>query len=102
MKSLGRFVIRPRSDGKGDLILGAMNKSQGSLLKPSIVYEFREVLGCLMVEEIGPSAITLDKRELIGVCWNNDVNTIITCSGGLHLLTKAEVVQMKLAELKDG
>jgi hypothetical protein len=98
LKDLGRFVIRPRADGKGDLILGALAQSQGSHLKPGVVYEFREILDSLLIVEIGSAAIAREREKNFPVSWANDINTILE-TGKYHLLTKGEYTALLLKEL---
>jgi hypothetical protein len=106
MEVLGRFVIRPKGDGKGDLILGALTTAQGEFLKPGVIYQFKEILGTLMVVELGPAAIgdkvVPDKpvTRLMPVSWMSDVGIILNC-GNRHLLTKSELISMQLEQLGD-
>ncbi len=57
MKTLARLVTRSgEQNSKVDLVLGMAMKSENTL-KPNTIYEIREVMGELMVVEIGESAI---------------------------------------------
>jgi len=104
MRSLARFTIRP-SDGsytRGDLILGAMFRSQDAeLLKPNHVYEIRDVLGVLTIVDLGESAMGMYPAEatttspLKGmvphVGWCSDVGHILSVARGAHLLARTEI-----------
>lgn len=106
MKMVARFVTRPTGkDGKGppDLILGAAFKGAESHLNAGKIYEIREILGELVIAEVGPAAIGwTHKTSLIGrVSWTNDVNYILEMSRSHHLLTAAEFQEQvnKVAKL---
>lgn len=98
MTSQARFVCRPLPDGRGDLILGAMTKSQNGLLKPGMIYEIVDVLGELVLKEIGPAAIKAGGESLraVGASWSNEFGHIPTLTGGRYLLTQNELDQFKI------
>jgi len=73
-----RFVVRK----DGGLMLG---KSFG-LLKPNRVYQIIEILGELIIKDMGPSAISEPSPP--GLTWSRTANDIVT--NGHHLHTKAE------------
>jgi hypothetical protein len=75
-----RFVIRKDAG----LILG---KCFGGLLNPNRVYQIDEVLGELIIRDVGPSAIDT-QRGVHGLSWNNTANEIV--QGGHHLHTIEE------------
>lgn len=95
MKKLARFVIRPGPKKKAEIILGA-DLSEG-VLKRNVIYEIREVLGELMIEEVGPCALwdckgTRPKKleRLIDRNWGRTLNDIVQ-GGGMYLLTIPEL-----------
>jgi len=91
VKSIARFVIRPDEKGQDDkLILGCSFNS--GVLKPGFVYEIQEILGQIMIREIGPSSCGYSQENTKGgISWCNDANQII--HGGTHLLTDREYVK---------
>lgn len=94
--TVGRFTIRPTTDGRGDLILGVMFKTQDGIeLRAGHVYELREVLGVTTIVDVGPSAIALLPKDsyLPSTSWMNSVDDILGCSGGRFVLTREEAQQ---------
>lgn len=87
-KSIGRIVIRPNEDGSDDkLILGC--SFNAGVLKPGYVYEIQQVLGQIVIREIGPSSCKMThKNTKGGISWGNEANQIIT--HGTHLLSDKE------------
>jgi hypothetical protein len=79
--AFARFVVRKDAG----LILG---KSFGDLLKPDTVYQIEEILGELIIREIGPSEIATRAAEKRYPNWNHDANTIV--EDGSHLYTPTE------------
>jgi hypothetical protein len=92
MKTLARLVIRKTSDKDGGLILGMLFKNAMSKLKVNTIYELQEVLGELSIKELGPSAIGDTRREslLSGICWCNDITTVVDVAGPQLVLTQNE------------
>lgn len=90
MKQLARFVCRPSRSGLPDLMLGVFLDQQNNL-KSNTVYEIREVLGELVIKEIGPSAIgDTNKNSDCGVSWMLSINDILSSKTG-WALTKEEL-----------
>lgn len=91
MHKIARFTIRPEGD-KGSIILGAMFNlpSAQQALKAGIIYEIREIMGELVVVEIGESELQLDANRT-SVSWNHSVNDILECGGKYIFLTKDEI-----------
>lgn len=88
MKPVARFAVR---EGDGKLILGVNLVGHGSPLKPGVVYQVEDVLGELVIREIGPCAIgptinTPDKSH--DSCWGHKAGMIIAY--GYHLMTEGE------------
>lgn len=97
MRTLGRFVIRPREEhGPGDLILGALFKHQNpDLLRPGLVYELRDVLDTLTIYPVGPTAIGHNRQtSRLTSNWMHDVSAILDVEQGQHLLTIAEYAKL--------
>jgi hypothetical protein len=92
MRTLARFTIRPadESPDKGNLIIGALFKQQSPLLAPGRIYEVRLVLGEMVIADVGPAAIEQSGQGLVGACWNQDVNQILSVTQGAYLLTRSE------------
>lgn len=87
-KNTARFVIRPNKNGGDDkLILGCSFNS--GVLKPGFVYEIVEILGQIVIREVGESSCKYSHQHTKGMaCWCNDANHIIY--SGTHLLTDKE------------
>jgi hypothetical protein len=96
MTTVARLTIRPTSDGEGDLILGNMYKTQGSVLKPGRIYEIRECLGELLIVDVGPSAIKAKAQGRLGVGWENSVNDILQRGEKMQVMTEGEAAQYRL------
>ncbi len=93
MKPLARFVIRPDSKGKGDLIIGAMFKAQdANLLKPGVVYQVEESMGELVIRPVGEPALgeSPSKSYIPEVSWMNSADHILECSSGGYIMTRDE------------
>lgn len=94
INTIARFATRGTElDGTGavDLILGAAMKTN-NVLKPNTIYEIREILGSLVVVEIGLSAAvvepnTADKPNNIWACG---IDMVLTCYRDRWLLTLDE------------
>lgn len=107
MKLVARLVRRQGSDENDGLILGSCMREGESLLKKGVIYEIQQVMGELIIVEVGPCAIPVDYTEENqtgtahnpGVCWGHDVNRIV--SNQQHLLTVAEYNQMIEIEEKE-
>lgn len=88
-KSVGRIVIRPKNENGDDdkLILGC--SFNAGVLKPGYVYEIQQILGQIVIREIGKSSCGFThKNTKGGISWGNDANQIITY--GTHLLSDKE------------
>lgn len=89
---VARICVRPgdHEDGRqrGALILGAM--APGGPLKEGVVYQIEEVLGTLCIREVGPCALSMDRREGVPGSWQMTANDIIGTAGSPHLLTADE------------
>lgn len=90
MKKIARLVVRGADENDG-LILGVGVRgsiTENGPLKPGTVYEIEEILGELVLKEVGPSAVKNDSREYDkkpelhhpGVCWGNDVGLLLGCA----------------------
>ena len=80
MEPIARFTIRPNGD-RADLIIGGNGKN--SPLKSNRVYEIREVLGELIIVDIGECA--MDKSK-----WNHSINYLICHGVGYMVQTVKE------------
>ncbi len=96
MTTIARLVTRSaHADDHVDLILGAAMRGSDAL-QPNTIYEIRECLGELTLVKIGPSAIKNPGRVApkaphhLHLSWGNDVNWILACGNGKHLLTETE------------
>ena len=73
--TVARFTIRPNGE-KDDLILGAIFQQDSGLVSGRI-YEIRTVMGELMIDDLGPSAIKSTLKDSnISTCWGQDINSI--------------------------
>lgn len=88
LKRVGRIVIRPDENGEDEkLILGCSFNT--GVLKPGFVYEIQELLGQIIIREIGESSCGYSHQNTKGgISWCNDANQIIRT--GTHLLTDRE------------
>lgn len=93
MKTVARMITRPVDDGSDAPNLGLVAFFHGqSALKANRVYEIREVLGELVVVDIGENVLVgKTEAERKGMpCWGQDVSTILNQGGRNLYLTKAE------------
>lgn len=100
MIPLARFVIRPSTDSRGDLLLGAMLQVQApELLRPNVVYEIQAILGELYIKPVGDAAIGLNRAtSMIDTSWGDEVNNVIMRHPGRFLLTRDEELSRREAE----
>ena len=94
MKTEARLIVRV-CDSSDGLIIGVKTNG-GNLLNPGHVYEVREILGELILVDIGPAAIKATKPEYDGkpyslsVCWGNGIDMVLDCCGKELFLTEKE------------
>jgi hypothetical protein len=96
MNTIARFTIRPTDETsqEGDLILGGLFKrGQNQGLVPGKIYEIQNVLGELVIVDIGDSAIKLYERTFVNVNWALSINSVLTQGAGQHLLTEKETAR---------
>ncbi len=88
METIARMVVRDEGDGTARLGLTVLFKSQ-TFFKPGKVYEFVEILGEILIKEVGDSWI---KRSVEGrhVCWGNSIDGILNGAGNTISLTEEE------------
>lgn len=88
---VARFIIRPTEDNKADIILGVMYNSDAAQnqLKPNVIYEIQDIMGELVVVEVGDSELKLEVNRT-GVTWNHAVGDIIDVAGKYIFLTGRE------------
>lgn len=84
MKKTMRFVLRP-SDG---LVIGLCFKGHG--LKTGHVYEVEEVLGELMVREVGPSCVPKKGNP----SWQSEIGVMVDLMEREFILTKEEFARL--------
>lgn len=91
MNKVARFTLRPNDD-KADLILGVMFSSPDAQkhLKAEKIYEIVEIMGELMIREVGPAALKL-KDSMLDVSWYTDINYILDAAKGTFILTEKEI-----------
>jgi hypothetical protein len=98
MKSVARIVTRDSENPNDGLIIG-IRLGPGAL-KQGRVYEISEILGELVIKDMGPSAIksTMPEYEGLGysldVCWGNSVDHILRCDGKWKYMTEAEAARI--------
>ena len=96
MKAVGRFIFRG-CDDKDGLIIGASFRSHD--FKPNTVYEIRDVVGELMVCEVGESIIAgrdetyheAPSRDT----WGSAIGDILANHGAELMLSRAEYAVLK-------
>jgi hypothetical protein len=96
MKAVGRFIFRG-CDDKDGLIIGASFRSHN--FKPNTVYEIRDVVGELMVCEVGESIIAgrdetyheAPSRDT----WGSAIGDILANHGAELMLSRAEYAVLK-------
>ena len=77
MKAIARIITRPDENNQTELIIGTCFKKQKAL-KPNRVYEIIQILGELIICEVGESVIGKTLKDgHSNVCWGTDVNTIL-------------------------
>ena len=109
IQTVARFVTR---DGGGEaedgLLIGGLLRAGRAFFKPGYVYEIQEVLGELLIKEIGPSWIkptcksgrTLQDEEgkprevQNACCWNNEIGSVLSIAGKCVVLSEAEYIEL--------
>ncbi len=85
---IGRFMTRPDDN----LIIGKV-VTKNEIIKPGYVYDLYEMMGELVVKEVGKTAmkdnITESKKYRSEFTWGMDVNSILT-SGSSTFMTENE------------
>lgn len=95
MKSIARFVRRDGGDEDG-LLIGNMFKQGAKHFKPGYVYEIQEILGELVIKEVGKSCIPRRADEdFAGICayWASDISNLVMSAGKYLILTIDEMAQ---------
>lgn len=83
MDKFCRIVAR----STGDIVLG---KNFG-ILEPGCIYEIKEFLGQLILQNIGPSVVkdaVQSEPRRVQICWGHNVSRIV--ESGDHLYTPEE------------
>jgi len=88
-----RIIIRDSDDPNDGLGLMTLMKGN-TFFKKGRVYEVTEVLGELVIRDIGPSALgrTVTDGAIRSVCWQSDAGNILSV-GSLIFLTREEFQQ---------
>lgn len=98
MTGIARFVTRPASDGKSDLIIGTlMNTSvANNHLKPNTIYELYEILGVMQIREVGISLIGEKSCEQspLGASWAQQYPATVATAGNYLLISVDEYKQL--------
>lgn len=97
MNFIGRLVTRGHKN-KVDLMIGMVDKKQ-TFFKPNHIYQLEEVLGEIIIKDMGPSAIQ-DKQGLLNVGWFSDISHIVSVGGNKIILTADEVRRGILTKIK--
>lgn len=99
MKVVGRFIFRG-CDDKDGLIIGASFRSHD--FKPNTVYEIRDVVGELMVCEVGESIIAgrheTHQQAPSRDTWGSAIGDILANHGAELMLSRAEYAVLKYRE----
>lgn len=88
MKTIARLVTRMIDENDG-LMIGILMKNN-NFFKPQTVYEIVNILGELVIKEVGPSCISLKKTERSYVSWSQDISYILSVSEKCLWLTQKE------------
>ncbi len=89
-----RLVTRD-AGGNDGLVLGVRFKG-AELLRPGRVYEIRNVMGELMIVDVGPSAVKPLMPDYDGLsyrlecCWGNSAGHLLECHSKQVFLTEEE------------
>ena len=92
IQTVARFVTR---DGGGEaedgLLIGGLLRAGRAFFKPGYVYEIQEVLGELLIKEIGEGK----PREVQNACcWNNEIGSVLSIAGKCVVLSEAEYIEL--------
>lgn len=87
MTLVGRITTR-LCDPDDGLAICSLVKNQ-TFFKPQHVYEIVEVMGELIIREVGPSWITMDHNKSF-VTWNSTIDYILEDAGRYLGLSKIE------------
>ena len=94
MKVIARMVVRDEEDGTARLGLTILRKSQ-PFFKPGKVYEFVEILGEILIKEVGDSWIKSHVDVGRPVCWGNSIDGILRGAGNMISLTEEEYISLR-------
>lgn len=86
MNPIMRFVGRPdeKDPTRPNLFLGVSFKAS-RFLKPNTVYELQEIMGEVVLKEVGPSGPGQNTKM-----WNSDVSVLLDTHGRYLFLTVDE------------
>ena len=103
MKTVARFVTRRASKPgtspeQTDVFIGVMAKADAHLLKPNTVYQIREIMGELMIEEVGPSVMD---TGVTGFTWGKDMSALMRECGSYMYLTADEYAEQCAKKVED-
>jgi len=90
MKPIARFVIRPDENKAGGRLMLGIDIAQVSSLKPNTIYQIEDILGELVIREVGQAVIGKDGNELPYCNWGHAINDVLQFGDGKHLLTIEE------------
>jgi hypothetical protein len=95
IRRVARFVTRPNLEGIADLgiIMPCIGQSE---LQGGKVYEIIEVLGELLVREVGDTFVgqTINQHVFLNFCWGNDIGSVLRCAGKDLALSKDEYLEI--------
>jgi hypothetical protein len=106
-KTVARFVTRFQGENDG-LFIGALTNGGKGVLKPNTIYEIQEILGQLVIVEIGMACgagtdnCLGDKYNSPGVMfhWGSDIGDLIASYGGQMFLSAKEYVALLADRLR--
>jgi hypothetical protein len=90
MKPIARFVFRCEN-GKANIILGTCFKNE-DIFKDNNVWQIEEVLGELVLKNLGPGIIGSTSKDsiMLGCNWQQSINDLLDGCGNYLFLTREE------------
>lgn len=89
-RAVARIVMRGPDETDGLGLLALMDKNQ-KFFKRDTIYQIDEIMGELVIREVGPSAIRRNSRmSNFPACWGSDISSILHVCGKYLWLTIEE------------
>lgn len=102
VKPVARFINRGTGEGDGLLIGAAF---QNNPFKPNTIYEIVDVLGELIIREVGQSIVAgnneTHRESPVQLTWGSSIEHVLNDAGKYLFLSRQEYAQVRTQEHRE-